>query len=365
MLFNNKGECIDDFNTNYTNPKHPIAFSGVNNIYKYYGGLLKPKEIEKLLASVESYTLRREYKNLRRNPSYTHFKRYQFQADLIDIQKLSRWNDGVKYIFAVIDTFTRKAWIRPCNDKSADSILTAFKSIIDEAKQTPKTFVSDRGCELRNNKFMSFCKKNNINFFHNFTSVHAAYIERFNRTIQTIIYKYMSQFETNRYIDNLQDFVNSYNNREHRMIGMTPEEAEDEKNHETVALKMSSYHNTIKTEKPKYKINQMVRIALQKGVFHRGYSEQSNFEVFNIYDIKRTLPKPLYLLETIDKKEKLTGGFYAHELTPVNSNIFKIEKVIKQKKINGQTQYFVKWKGYDSRYNSWIDSSDITEVYNE
>jgi hypothetical protein len=365
MIFKNKSECINDFNINYTNPKHPIAFSGVNNIYKYYGGLLKAKEIAKLLASVESYTLRREYKDLKRNPSYSHFKRYQFQADLIDIQKLARWNDGVRYIFAVIDTFTRKAWIRPCIDKSADTILSAFKSIIDEAGESPKTFVSDRGCELRNRKFISFCKAMNINFFHNFTSVHAAYIERFNRTIQGIIYKFMSQFETNRYVDNLQNFVSSYNNREHRMIGMSPEEAEDEKNHEKIALRMSLYHSSIKTEKPKYKINQMVRIALQKGVFHRGYNEQSNFQVFNIYGIKQTLSKPLYLLETIDKKEKLTGGFYAHELTPVNSNIFKVEKVIKQRKIKGQIQYFVKWKGYDNSHNSWIDSSDIVEVYNE
>ena len=35
----------------------------------------------------------------------------------------------------------------------------------------------------------------------------------------------------------------------------------------------------------------MVRVALQKGVFHGGYNEQRNFEVFNIYDITQTLPK--------------------------------------------------------------------------
>jgi hypothetical protein len=333
MKFKNKDECINHFNLNYTNPSHPIAFSGVNNIYKYYEGVLKVKEIENLLASVESYTLRREYKNLRRNPSFSHFKRYQFQADLIDIQKFARWNDGVKYIFAVIDTFTRKAWVRPCKDKTANSILNAFKEILQEAKKPPLTLVTDRGSELRNKNFMLFCKNMKIKFFHNFTSVHAAYVERFNRTFQNLIYKYMSQFETRRYIDNLQNFVSSYNNREHRMIAMPPEEAEDEKNHEKVALKMLSYHNTIKYE--------------------------------NIYDIKQTLPKPLYLLETYDKKEKLVGGFYAHELTPVNSNIFKVEKVIKQRKVRGQLQYFVKWKGYDSTHNSWIDANDITEVYNE
>mgnify|MGYP000231577065 CR=1 FL=1 len=363
MLFKNKDECVNHFNENYTNPKHPIAFSGVNNIYKYYKGILKVKDVENLLASVESYTLRREYKNLRRNPSFSHFKRYQFQADLIDIQKLSRWNNSVKYIFAVIDTFTRKAWVRPCIDKTADSILNAFKSILIESGKNPLTLVTDRGSELRNKKFISFCQKMKINFFHNFTSVHAAYIERFNRTFQNLIYKYMSQFETHTYIDNLQNFIDSYNNREHRMIGMSPEEAEDEANHEKVSLKMSMYHNLIKSEIPKYKINQLVRIALQKGVFHRGYNEQSNFEVFNIYDIKKTLPKPLYLLETYDKKDKLTGGFYAHELTPVNSNIFRVEKVIKTRKRGDITEHFVKWKGFNDSYNSWIQAQDITKQF--
>jgi transposase InsO family protein len=364
MNYLNKEECIKDFNENYRNPSHPIAFSGVNNIYKYYKGILKVSDIERLLASVESYTLRREYKNLRRNPSYTHFKRYQFQADLIDIQKLNNWNDNVRYLFAVIDTFTRKAWVRPCIDKTADSILIAFKSILNETGRNPVTLVTDRGSELKNNKFILFCKKSNIKFSHNFTSVHAAYIERFNRTFQNLIYKFLSQFETRRYIDNLQDFVNSYNNREHRMIGMSPQAAELEENHEKVSLMMNKYHETIKKEKPKYQINQLVRIALQKGVFHRGYNEQSNFEVFNIYNVKNTLPKPLYLLETYDKKDKIIGGFYAHEIMPVNSDIFKVEKVIKQKNLRGKLQYFVKWKGYDNTHNSWINAEDITEVFN-
>ena len=46
MKFKSKDECVNHFNLNYTNPSHPIAFSGVNNIYKYYGGVLKVKEIE-------------------------------------------------------------------------------------------------------------------------------------------------------------------------------------------------------------------------------------------------------------------------------------------------------------------------------
>ncbi|MDP2795194.1 MAG: DDE-type integrase/transposase/recombinase [Sulfurisoma sp.] len=363
MNCSSKEGCIKDFKKIYKNPSHPIAFSGVTNIYKYYKGLLKKNDIEKLLASVDSYTLRKEYKNLRRNPSYSHFKRYQFQIDLIDIQQLSRWNDNFKYILSCIDTFTRKAWVSPCKDKSADTVLLSFKSIIRRAKKPPLTLVADQGCEVKNKKFAAFCKEKKINFFHNFTSGHASYIERFNRTFQNILYKFLDEYETRRYIDNLQDFVNSYNNREHRMINLSPEEAEKAKNHEKVSVLMNAYHERIKKEKPKFQIDQLVRISLQKGVFHRGYKEQSSYEVFNIYDIKETLPKPLYLLESYDKKEKLKGGFYAHEITPVNSDIFKVEKVIKQRKYRGKLQYFVKWMGYDITYNSWVDASDVTKSF--
>ncbi len=364
MNFKNKQECVDHLNENYSNPAHPIAFSGINNIYKYYKGLIKPKEIEKILTSFDTYTLRRQYKTLKRNPNYSHFKRYQFQIDLIDIQGYSKWNDNFKYILSAIDTFTRKAWVRPCKDKTSDEVLNAFKSILSEAKKLPVTLVSDRGKEMTNKKFLDFCVKNKINFFHNYTSIHAPLVERFNQTFQNKLYKFLTHNETNRYIDNLQDFVDSYNESTHSTIEMTPNEAENEENNEKINYILSRKNEKIKIETPKYEIDQLVRISLNKGAFHRGYKEQSVQEIFNIYKVKTTLPKPIYYLETFNKKEKIIGGFYAHDLTPVNSDIFKIEKVIKQRKRGKKVEYFVKWKGYDHSHNSWIDQKDITNVYN-
>ncbi len=359
-----KQECINHFNENYTKASHPIAFSGVSNLYRFYKGVLKISDIKNLLSHNESYTLRREYKKPSRNPSYSHYKRYQFQIDLLDISNLAQWNDGIRYITAVIDTFTRKAWVIPCKDKKAKTVLNAFDSIIRSIEKKPFSLVSDRGSEMNNKFFIAYCKTNNIKYFHNFTGVHAAYIERFFRTYQGIIYKFLSQFETKRYIDNIQDFTNSYNNRHHRMIDMTPEEAENDQNHEKVALKMAEYHSKIKTTTPKYKIGQLVRIALQKGPFHRGYNEQSNEEVFRISAIKKTLPIHLYLLESYNKAERLKGYFYESEITPADLDSFRIEKVIKERILKGKKQYFVKWRGYDNSYNSWIDAGDITQVFN-
>lgn len=366
-MLDKKESCIRHFNENYRKPGHELFSSGINNVYRYYKGILTHKEIKKLLGSVENYTLLREYKRNTRNPSYSHFKRYQIQIDLIDIQSLSRWNDGVKYLLSAIDTFTRKAIVKPCKDKKAGTVLKAFKSILQQFGQYPVTLVADRGAELRNREFISFCKLNKINFFHNFTSVHAAYVERFNRTFQNLIYKYLAEFERKRYIDKLDDFLDSYNNRYHRMINMSPNEAELESNHINVAMAMGKYWSSRSMKIGKittiYQKGQLVRIALQKTVFHRGYNDQSNYEVFSIYNIKKNLGKPMYFLETFDKKEKIIGGFYEHELTAVNSDIFRVEKVLKTRKRKNIVEHFVKWKGYGDDHNSWIKATDVTKLF--
>lgn len=363
MSLDNKDACLDHLKHNYKNPSSPVFSAGLTRLYDFYGGVLKLSDLRSFLGSVDSYTLHREYKNLTRNPSYTHFRRYQFQVDLIDIQKLSQANDGKKFILAAIDTFSRKAWIKAVSSKSSKEVLSAFQDILERAADPPMTLVADKGCELRNKLFIEFCKTKKINFFHNHTSVHASFVERFNRTIQNLIYKFLSEYETQRYIDHLSDFEHSYNNRIHRIIKMTPEDADKPENHERVAIELSRQYNKARKENPKYEINQLVRLALQKTLFHRGYKEQSNYEVFNIYKIKTTMPKPLYYLESYDKKEKIVGGFYAHEITPVNSDIFRVEKVIKTRRRGGKVQHFVKWKGYGPEHNSWIDESDVTHKF--
>ena len=49
--------------------------------------------------------------------------------------------------------------------------------------------------------------------------------------------------------------------------------------------------------------------------------------------------------------ELITGSFYEKELQKTNQEKFRIEKVLKRK----GDKLYVKWKGYDSRFNSWID----------
>lgn len=138
-------ECENDLKLHYSSPGHPIAYAGINNIYKYYNKKLSHEKIKDILSTIESYTLHRGFRSSQRNPTYSHFKRYMFQMDLLDIQQLAPFNDGVKYLLVVIDTFTRYAFVRSLTDKTGTNVLNEFKSIIAEAVDKPLNISMDRG----------------------------------------------------------------------------------------------------------------------------------------------------------------------------------------------------------------------------
>ena len=56
--------------------------------------------------------------------------------------------------------------------------------------------------------------------------------------------------------------------------------------------------------------------------------------------------------------EEITGTLYEKELQKSNQEEFRIEKVIKRKGV----KKYVKWKGYDDSFNSWIVEKDLAII---
>ena len=54
------------------------------------------------------------------------------------------------------------------------------------------------------------------------------------------------------------------------------------------------------------------------------------------------------LNDSSTEESKLAGSFYEKELQKINQKEFRIEQVLKRK----GDKLYVKWKGYDSRFNS-------------
>ena len=355
-----KEKFLRDINS----PGSPIAFSSPYRVYKHYNGSIPLWKIKKWMHGLDAYTIHKQAKNPSpRNPTFAYYKRYQFQIDLIELPKLSESNNQIRYLLTAIDIFTRYAFVEPLKNKTASVFLGGLKAIMKRAKQMPQKILADRGSEIKNHLMKQFCKNNKITLLHSDNFVHAPFVERFNRTLKNLMYKYMTSQETDRFIDVLPALVKTYNNREHRMIGMSPAEAEKPKNAPKIRSEQEKHYVKIERKQPTFKKGQTVRISKMKGHFDKGYDEQFLEEIFKIKRVCTRLPIPTYELQTLDEDETIEGNFYGSELTLVKApDIFKIEKIIRKKKDkkNGRVLVLVKWKGY--RNTSWIPECDVKDI---
>ena len=177
--------------------------------------------------------------------------------------------------------------------------------------------------------------------------------ERFIRTLKTKIYKYMTSISKNVYIDKLDDIVNKYNNTYHRTTKMKPADVKDNAYIESIEL---NSNKEVNDKDPKFKVGDHVRISKYKNIFAKGYTPNWSEEVFVIKKVKNTVPWT-YVINDLNGEE-IIGTFYQKELQKTNQQEFRIEKVIKKK----GDKLYVKWEGYDSSFNSWIDKKRINQI---
>ena len=74
----------------------------------------------------------RKFKNRK---VHAAFKDNIWGADLADMQLLSRYNKGIRFLLCVIDIFSKYAWVVSLKDKKGVSIVTAFRSILKQSNR--------------------------------------------------------------------------------------------------------------------------------------------------------------------------------------------------------------------------------------
>ena len=57
-------------------------------------------------------------------------------VDLADMQLLSKFNKGFRFLLCVIDIFSKYAWVIPLKDKKGISIVNAFQKILNDSKRS-------------------------------------------------------------------------------------------------------------------------------------------------------------------------------------------------------------------------------------
>ena len=113
------------------------------------------------------------------------------------------------------------------------------------------------------------------------------------------------------------------------------------------------FEKEVNDKDPKFKVGDHVIISKYKNIFAKGYTPNWSEEVFISSKIKNAVLW-IYVINDLNGKE-ITGAFYEKELQKNNQEEFRIEKVIKRK----ADKLYVKWRGFDNSFNSWIDKKDL------
>lgn len=160
------------------------------------------------------------------------------------------------------------------------------------------------------------------------------------------MYKQFSLKSSYNWIDNLQSYLDFYNKRFHRTIGMAPNDVTRE--NESQLLKTVYNYQTQSLKPPKFLVGDHVRLNKYKGIFEKGYTPNWGTEIFTVSNVRD--PETYYLEDT--NNQRVLGGFYREELQQVkHSDGYLIEKVLKRK----PGKIFVKFLGFSSKQNEWID----------
>ena len=283
-----------------------------------------------------------------------------WSADLVEMIPFAKYNKGYKYILMVIDLFSRYGWAVPLKTKTGREVADTFKSLIKNSNHKPAMLWVDHGREFWNKNMQDVLKKNDIKLYTTENEEKASVVERWNRTIKTRMWKYFTANNTKNYINKLDELIERYNNTYHRSIGCTPSQARQPAYYEQVFKNL--YAKRIQERKlpPKFKVGDYVRIIKKKKTFEKGFTSNWTEELFTIKTIKETKP-PTYTIQDL-RGEPVVGTFYEKELQKSSQQTFRIDRIIRKRTRNGESESLVKWRGYSKEFNTWIPTKDLEKI---
>ena len=174
-------------------------------------------------------------------------------ADLVDMSSFSRSNKGYKYLLIVTDVLSKYGWIVPLKTKFLGG--------------PPSRLWTDKGTGFYNQQLKTVLAANNVMLYSTENEEKSSIVERWNRTMKIIMWKYFTSNNTQKYIDVLPSKVEKYNNTYHRSIKLAPSDARNPANYQHVHSALDAKVNARKATSPKFHVGDKVRITRKKGTF--------------------------------------------------------------------------------------------------
>ena len=198
----------------YYDPKHPASFWGVEKLYRVAqkdGINISRTQIKQWLKSQETSTLhRRASRRFPRNKFISNGIDDVHDTDLMDMTGLSKINDAFNYIL-IIDRYIFPILMDiPFEKQPGDEVVQGFEDIyVDGHKPIP--LLTDKGKEFTNFKVQKYLKSLGVVHIVSNNEVKASFDGSVIQTLKNKLYRYMTEKQTQHYIDVLGNMVDSYN----------------------------------------------------------------------------------------------------------------------------------------------------------
>ncbi len=277
----------------------PITgFQSAQKLYKKAKALdskITYRIVNDFLKKQESTQINLETKRQSYHHIVAHHVNNGHQMDLIDVSKYKSVNKGYKWILTIVDIYSRRAWAIPIKTKSAADVNGALTDLYKDKKNIPEQVSSDLGTEFLNKQVQATFAKHDIKHWtyepgsHNTLGI----IERFNRTLRTMLRKYWAAFDTRQYVEALPHLIENYNSSYHRTIDAQPimvfEGKADPKRHESPKIQ-------------NFKVGDVVRKKTTLNIFDKP-TERWSKEIYEVVEFSGRK----YILKNVKSDEPLKG----------------------------------------------------------
>src|SRR3977135_2749266 len=169
--------------------------------------------------------------------------------------------------------------------------------------------------------------------------------------------RFFTHNNTRRWLEVLSKLIEGYNKSYHRSIKTTPNGV-----NEDTEMELWLLNEPDKTgEVLKVNVGDTVRLSKAKNVFEKGYLPSWTEEVFTVSKVLNTKSPQVKVKDYHD--EEIKGSFYMEEVQKVDkSEEYRIEKVLRTRRVNNEKESLVKWVGYPDKFNEWVGEDQIRRL---
>ncbi|GBM39910.1 Putative uncharacterized transposon-derived protein F54H12.3 [Araneus ventricosus] len=247
-------EGVEKLKKLYCDPKEPCSFGGVKRLSEASG--LKKDRVRKFLSGEDPYSLHLPVRyKFQRRKTIAYGLNELWKSNSVDLQKLSLFNMGYRYILTIIDVLSRYLRAFSIKDKKGSTIAKVFRKVFKEVR--PKNIQIDKGSEYYNKTVRDLFKKHNIHHYSTKSEVKCAILKRAHKTLQNKMYRVFTHRNSYKYLDILIPLVDSYNRSVHRSHGFAPANVTEADE----PLLYKSLYNINAPIRFRFEVNDVVRIS--------------------------------------------------------------------------------------------------------